>query len=56
MLSQAGYKVITSKSEPEKWDVLWAHDFPFRNEFKPTLRNLKQFQKVTKKSIIDCTM
>eukprot|EP00111_Clytia_hemisphaerica_P021398 TCONS_00062977-protein len=48
ILTQAGYHCITSTKEPPQWDLLWAHDFPFRKEFHSSLSNLQQNQKVNK--------
>ena len=51
ILSEAGYHIVTSTKLPKKWDLLWAHEFPFIKDFIQSLSNLKQYQKVFKESI-----
>ncbi|KAJ8979645.1 hypothetical protein NQ317_001352 [Molorchus minor] len=42
ILQRFGYR---NKPNSSDWDLLWAHDYPFRNLY-PQLNNLKQHQKV----------
>jgi len=43
LLERAGYTRVSLQSE---WDLLWAHDYPFK-VMNDQLKNLKKHQKVS---------
>ena len=52
IFSFAGYTVMTSLTPPERWDVMWAYEFPFQKEFLPVLVNLHYDQKVMNQNAV----